>query len=158
MHRVVKLANQREYALKVIEKARLKSDRARQDMRREILIWSKMNHPNVVQAYTHFQDDKHLYISAEILSGGELFDEIVKRECYTEKDASAVMFQILDAVSYMHSKGVVHGDLKPENLLLDSRHPDANVKIADFVSRECEAIVAMDCVLYDFLGGYRPTT
>uniref|UniRef100_A0A674EWN8 Calcium/calmodulin dependent protein kinase I n=1 Tax=Salmo trutta TaxID=8032 RepID=A0A674EWN8_SALTR len=66
------------------------------------------------------------------VSGGELFDRIVEKGFYTEKDASKLIQQILDAVKYLHDMGIVHRDLKPENLLYDSMEEDSKIMISDF--------------------------
>ena len=71
------------------------------------------------------QQHKH----CDRVTGGELFDRIVEKGSYTEKDAADLIKQVLSAVAYMHSEGVVHRDLKPENLLLDDKN---NIKVADF--------------------------
>uniref|UniRef100_A0A8B9MCL3 Calcium/calmodulin dependent protein kinase I n=1 Tax=Accipiter nisus TaxID=211598 RepID=A0A8B9MCL3_9AVES len=66
------------------------------------------------------------------VSGGELFDRIVEKGFYTERDASALIRQILDAVKYLHDMGIVHRDLKPENLLYYSLDEDSKIMISDF--------------------------
>ncbi|MBN3308702.1 KCC1A kinase, partial [Amia calva] len=66
------------------------------------------------------------------VSGGELFDRIVEKGFYTEKDASKLIQQILDAVKYLHDMGIVHRDLKPENLLYYSMEEDSKIMISDF--------------------------
>ena len=66
------------------------------------------------------------------MTGGELFDRIVAKGSYTERDASKLIKQILEAVDYMHDQGIVHRDLKPENLLYESQDEDSNIKISDF--------------------------
>ncbi|KAG1690851.1 hypothetical protein DVH05_027453 [Phytophthora capsici] len=68
----------------------------------------------------------------EEMSGGELFDRIVEKEKYSEKEASCVVKKLADALLYCHQKGIVHRDLKPENLLYQSTDEDAEIKIADF--------------------------
>jgi len=73
-----------------------------------------------------------LYIVTEIVSGGELFDRIVSKGSYTEKDAADLVVKFLEAIEYLHEKGIVHRDLKPENLLLKSKDNDSDVKLADF--------------------------
>ena len=66
------------------------------------------------------------------MTGGELFEDIVAREFYSEADASHCIQQILESVNHCHMNGVVHRDLKPENLLLASKQKGAAVKLADF--------------------------
>ncbi|GBO34459.1 Calcium/calmodulin-dependent protein kinase type 1, partial [Araneus ventricosus] len=71
-----------------------------------------LKHPNIVQLVETFEDKNKVYLVMELVTGGELFDRIVEKGSYTEKDASHLIRQILEAVDYMHSQGVVHRDLK----------------------------------------------
>jgi serine/threonine protein kinase len=66
------------------------------------------------------------------VSGGELFDRIIKKGYYTEEDAKKIVQDVLNAVAYLHSHKIVHRDLKPENLLLSDSSEEARVKLADF--------------------------
>jgi serine/threonine protein kinase len=68
----------------------------------------------------------------ELVSGGELFDRIVNKGFYTEKDAKEIMADILGAIKYLHDQNIVHRDLKPENLLMGNDKDDADIKLADF--------------------------
>ena len=77
-------------------------------------------------------ESSYLFLLMEIAEGGELFDRIVHKGFYSESDAVHVIKQILDGVSYLHSKGITHKDLKPENILYDTTEDDSIVKISDF--------------------------
>jgi len=91
---------------------------------------SKLHHPNIVQMIEAFDTPKKTYLILELITGGELFDEIIARDKpYFESDAVHMVTQILRAISYMNSMGIAHRDLKPENILLDQDH---NIKISDF--------------------------
>ena len=68
----------------------------------------------------------------DLVTGGELFEEIVARQHYSEVDASMCMGQILMAINHCHEKGIIHRDLKPENLLLSTKDKSAIIKLADF--------------------------
>lgn len=85
--------------------------------------------------------------NADSVTGGELFDRIVEKGSYTEKDASGLIRQVLAAVDYMHDQGVVHRDLKPENLLYYSPHDDSKIMISDFGLSKMEdsGIMATAC-------------
>lgn len=92
----------------------------------------RLTHSNIVQLIETFEDKHKVYLVMELVTGGELFDRIVEKGSYTEKDASMLIRQVLEAVDYMHEQGVVHRDLKPENLLYYSRDEDSKIMISDF--------------------------
>eukprot|EP00826_Nyctotherus_ovalis_P052798 TRINITY_DN6763_c0_g1_i6.p1 TRINITY_DN6763_c0_g1~~TRINITY_DN6763_c0_g1_i6.p1 ORF type:complete len:573 (+),score=137.58 TRINITY_DN6763_c0_g1_i6:94-1719(+) len=100
----------------------------------EIKVLKEMDHPNIMKIYEFASDKNSYYIVQEYISGGELFDEIVKRRYFNEQDAAYVVRQLLSAVTYCHSKGVVHRDLKPENILIDSilGNGQIRIKVIDF--------------------------
>lgn len=91
-----------------------------------------MNHKNIVKLIEIFESDEYLFLVMELTTGGELFDRIVAKGCYTEREASQLVRQIVEAIKYLHSIGICHRDLKPENLLLGSQENDVDVKIGDF--------------------------
>ncbi|KTF82674.1 hypothetical protein cypCar_00029220, partial [Cyprinus carpio] len=80
----------------------------------EIAVLHKIKHANIVSLQDIFESKSHLYLVMQLVSGGELFDRIVEKGFYTEKDASKLIQQILDAVKYLHDMGIVHRDLKIE--------------------------------------------
>ncbi|XP_041836017.1 calcium/calmodulin-dependent protein kinase type 1 isoform X1 [Melanotaenia boesemani] len=98
----------------------------------EIAVLHKIKHPNIVSLEEIFESKSHLYLVMQLVSGGELFDRIIEKGFYTEKDASKLIKQILDAVKYLHDMGIVHRDLKPENLLYYSMEEDSKIMISDF--------------------------
>ena len=79
-----------------------------------------------------FDSNSKLYIVMELVTGGELFDRIIAKEKYSEKDAADVFIQIVKAVDYLHSIGIVHRDIKPENVLYANMREDSPIKLADF--------------------------
>lgn len=100
----------------------------------EINILREMDHPNIVKLFEFYQDKKNYFIVTEMCTGGELFDQIIKRPYYSERDAAGVMKQVFSAVAYCHGQNIVHRDLKPENLLLESETSGtgAMIKVIDF--------------------------
>lgn len=78
-----------------------------------------MDHPNVVKLYEIFEDEDYIYLVLELMTGGELFDRIVDKEHYSEKEAADTIRPIVDAIKYCHSLGIVHRDLKVFNLLIN---------------------------------------
>ncbi|XP_046682304.1 LOW QUALITY PROTEIN: calcium/calmodulin-dependent protein kinase type 1-like [Homalodisca vitripennis] len=107
----------------------------------------RLTHPNIVQLLETFEDKHKVYLIMELVTGGELFDRIVEKGSYTEKDASDLIRQVLEAVDYMHEQGVVHRDLKPENLLYYSPDEDSKIMISDFGLSKMEdsGIMATAC-------------
>ncbi|XP_050529302.1 calcium/calmodulin-dependent protein kinase type 1 isoform X2 [Daktulosphaira vitifoliae] len=118
------------YAVKIIDKKALKGKEDSLD--NEIKVLRRLTHPNIVQLLETFEDKSKVYLIMELVTGGELFDRIVQKGSYTEKDAAHLIRQVLEAVDYMHEQGVVHRDLKPENLLYYSTDEDSKIMISDF--------------------------
>lgn len=98
----------------------------------EINILRDLSHPNIIQLYDAFNEPLHYYLVTEVMNGGELFDRIVQKEAYNEKEARDVCKILFDAIGYCHDQNVAHRDLKPQNLLLMSQADDLTIKIADF--------------------------
>ncbi|XP_027881303.1 calcium/calmodulin-dependent protein kinase type II subunit beta isoform X2 [Xiphophorus couchianus] len=131
VRRCVKLCTGQEYAAKIINTKKL-SARDHQKLEREARICRLLKHPNIVRLHDSISEEGFHYLIFDLVTGGELFEDIVAREYYSEADASHCIHQILDSVSYTHQHDIVHRDLKPENLLLASKCKNAAVKLADF--------------------------
>ncbi|CCW45975.1 Serine/threonine-protein kinase par-1 [Caenorhabditis elegans] len=117
-----------EVAIKIIDKTALNPS-SLQKLFREVKIMKQLDHPNIVKLYQVMETEQTLYLVLEYASGGEVFDYLVAHGRMKEKEARAKFRQIVSAVQYLHSKNIIHRDLKAENLLLDQ---DMNIKIADF--------------------------
>lgn len=78
----------------------------------EIEILSQVDHPNVVKLFEVFEDKDNYYLVMELMTGGELFDRVVEKEFYSEKEAAETMRPIIDALMYCHSLGIIHRDIK----------------------------------------------
>jgi calcium/calmodulin-dependent protein kinase I len=121
-------------AVKIVDKKDAQFDEA--SLQQEIAIMRKVVHPNCIRLVEVFDEKAKMYIVVELVTGGELFDRIINRGHYSEKDAATLMCEVATAIDYLHSLGIVHRDLKPENLLYssgDEGSPDYNViKVADF--------------------------
>jgi len=105
--RCVEKSSGKEFAVKIISR--------KMDSAREIaLLRLCQGHPNIVSLHQVFYDEAHTYIVLELLRGGELLDRIRRKERFTEDEASQLMRKLVNAVHFMHSKNVVHRDLKPE--------------------------------------------
>ncbi|XP_042866541.1 calcium/calmodulin-dependent protein kinase type 1 isoform X1 [Penaeus chinensis] len=135
----------RMVAIKIIDKKALKGKE--DSLENEIKVLRRLQHPNIVQLMETYEDREHVYLIIELVTGGELFDRIVEKGSYTEKDASHLIRQVLEAVDYMHDQGVVHRDLKPENLLYYSQDEDSKIMISDFGLSKMEdsGIMATAC-------------
>ncbi|KAM9394727.1 calcium/calmodulin-dependent protein kinase type II subunit gamma isoform 13-T13 [Salvelinus alpinus] len=131
VRRCVKKSNGQEFAAKIINTKKL-SARDHQKLEREARICRLLKHPNIVRLHESISEEGFHYLVFDLVTGGELFEDIVAREYYSEADASQCINQILESVHHMHQHDIVHRDLKPENLLLASKLKGAAVKLADF--------------------------
>ncbi|XP_072907203.1 ribosomal protein S6 kinase alpha-2 isoform X2 [Hemitrygon akajei] len=116
-----------EYAVKII-------DKSKRDPSEEIEILLRYGqHPNIITLKDVYDDGKYLYLVMELMRGGELLDRILRQKCFSEREASAVLYTIAKTVEYLHSQGVVHRDLKPSNILYvdESGNPES-IRICDF--------------------------
>ncbi|XP_043108977.1 calcium/calmodulin-dependent protein kinase (CaM kinase) II gamma 1 isoform X6 [Puntigrus tetrazona] len=131
VRRCVKKSTGQEYAAKIINTKKL-SARDHQKLEREARICRLLKHPNIVRLHDSISEEGFHYLVFDLVTGGELFEDIVAREYYSEADASQCISQILESVNHIHQHDIVHRDLKPENLLLASKMKGAAVKLADF--------------------------
>ncbi len=125
----VKLLNKNRF-YRIPHKYRPRYLRAMHD---EIDILSTLSHPNIIKLHSIYEDKATLYIVMEECKGGELFQRIVEKGQYSERDAAKVVQQLLSALEYMHQENqIVHCDLKPDNILFLDKSDDSAVKIIDF--------------------------
>jgi len=142
VHLALSKKNGEKVAVKIIDKKMAEQDEKR--LRTEVEILKRVKHPNIVGLKELFETDDKLYLVMELVTGGELFDKIVEKGQYSEKEASTVVKKILSAVGYLHSIGITHRDLKPENLLLKAED-DTGVMLSDFgLSKIVTANTMMD--------------
>ncbi|ETW10416.1 CAMK protein kinase [Aphanomyces invadans] len=133
---VVRRATHKEtnkvFAVKCYRKTRLTA-RDAQDIHYEVSILKQMHHPNIINLYAFYDEPEFYYMVMDLVEGGELFDQLLEKVHYSEKEARDVIKVVLQAIAYCHNLGIVHRDLKPDNILLTSRHGDGrSIKIADF--------------------------
>ncbi|XP_040279912.1 NUAK family SNF1-like kinase 2 [Bufo bufo] len=119
----------KEVAIKSIRKDRIKDEQDMLHIRRETEIMSSLCHPHIISIYEVFENSSKIVIVMEYASQGDLYDYICERQRLSEQEARRFFRQIVSAVQYCHANGIVHRDLKLENILLDE---NKNVKIADF--------------------------
>ncbi|XP_030049798.1 caM kinase-like vesicle-associated protein [Microcaecilia unicolor] len=112
----------------------LKKDgrKVRKAAKNEIMILKMVNHPNILQLIDTFETKKEFYIIQELATGGDVFDWILDQGYYTEKDASNVIRQVLEAVAYLHSLHIIHRNLKLENLMYYTQNNHSKVVLRDF--------------------------
>jgi len=173
------------YAVKCVNRKKL-TDEDEVALLDEVAILKEMKHMHIIRLYDFFKEPSTYYLVMEEMDGGELFDRIVAKAYYNEKEARDTCMILLEAVRHMHENNVAHRDLKPENLLLVSKSDDSQVKIADFgfakkVYEECSLTTqcgtpgyvapeilegkkydqradmwSVGVILYILLGGYPP--
>lgn len=128
-----KISTKENVAVKILLKKALKgNDVQLQLLYDELKILQRLDHPNIVKFKDWFESKDKFYIVTQLATGGELFDRIIAKGKFTEKDAVKIVEQILSAVEYIHSKNIVHRDLKPENVLYISPSDDSPLVVADF--------------------------
>ena len=121
-----------EYAVKCVSRAKLKEEDV-SALRDEVRVLHALRDcAHIIRIHDFFEEPDDFYLVTEAMYGGELFDRIVTKSYYNEKEARATCTILLEAVAYCHDRRVAHRDLKPENLLLRSETDDSSIKIADF--------------------------
>ena len=128
-------------AMKIIKNTSISDNdgAANQKFLKEIQVLKELEHPNIIKIFEYYIDNKYHYIITELLTGGELYETILKFQKFNEKNAAKIMKQILSALNYLHSKGIVHRDIKPENILVQNDNKnnknyldEIHIKLIDF--------------------------
>lgn len=126
--RVEHRSTRQPYAIKMVEKKR----DGKQFWEVELTILRRVRHTNIIQLLEVYDGKDRIYMIMELATGGELFDRIVTRGNFTERDATRVLHMVLDAMRYLHGLGITHRDLKPENLLYYHPGNESKIMITDF--------------------------
>jgi calcium/calmodulin-dependent protein kinase I len=132
---VVRAAVKKDTGESVAIKCIAKKNLSKEDetaLKQEVQILQELDHPHILKCYGFFDEPGMFYLPTEIMEGGELFDRIVKKTYYNEKEARDLILILISTIGYCHSKNIVHRDLKPENLLLSGFEDDSHIKLADF--------------------------
>ncbi|KAJ3302471.1 hypothetical protein HDV03_004959 [Kappamyces sp. JEL0829] len=128
---VTRKSDGKKFAAKIIDKSKAKDEE--EAIQTEIEVLKQLHHPHIVGLVELFQTSKHYYLIMELATGGELFERILEKGYYTEKDAATLVKQLLLALIYIHDDvGIVHRDLKPENLLFENRSEHSSLLLTDF--------------------------
>ena len=126
----VKLKKTNElFALKEMSKVKIIDRRSEISIRSERSLLSKLHHPFIVNMYFAFQDFSNLYLTMDLLTGGDLRYHIARQKKFTEKETKFFISNLLLALEYIHSKSIIHRDIKPENLVLES---NGYLRLTDF--------------------------
>ncbi|KAL4445967.1 hypothetical protein ABPG74_010959 [Tetrahymena malaccensis] len=123
------ISSSEQYAIKVVDKSSLEKDSFKEKLNQEIKIQKSLNHENVVKYYTSFEDSQNVYIVLEYCSNQTFKELLDRRKRLTEIEVKSHLFQIIQSLKYIHSKGVIHRDLKIANIFLNDKMV---VKLADF--------------------------
>jgi serine/threonine protein kinase len=116
-------------AIKSINKEYLSEEKQRSKIMHEVNILLQLRHESVVKLYETFETGRHIMLVMELGAGGDLLNFVRKRKKLDEETARVLFKQVIEGLGYIHSKGVLHRDIKLDNILLDGK---GNVKIADF--------------------------
>uniref|UniRef100_A0A663LVM9 Serine/threonine-protein kinase DCLK2 n=1 Tax=Athene cunicularia TaxID=194338 RepID=A0A663LVM9_ATHCN len=121
----------KEFALKIIDKA--KCCGKEHLIENEVSILRQVKHPNIIMLIEEMDTPTELFLVMELVKGGDLFDAITSSTKYTERDGSAMVYNLASALKYLHGLNIVHRDIKPENLLV-CEYPDGtkSLKLGDF--------------------------
>lgn len=123
-----------EYAVKCLDLGLVGTKEGLTQLREEIFIMCQLDHPNIVRLEEVYESHSEIYLVQELCLGGELFDRLDQQPDYhyTEAECARLVKQMLSAVRYLHSKGIIHRDLKLENFLFSSKSADSELKMIDF--------------------------
>lgn len=121
------------FAVKVISKAGLSTEYLKNNViENQVKIIQELNHPSILKIFDFFYDLNNFYIVMEYVKGGDLVDKVTEFGCFTEQVAANVMKQIFCSLGYLHNKGIVHRDVKCENILIEENNKDLIIKLIDF--------------------------
>lgn len=115
------------YAIKMVDRVQ-----GKEVFESELMVLRRVRHKYIIQLIELFESQDKVYMVMELATGGELFDRIIAKGSFTERDATRVMQMVLDGLNYLHKLGICHRDLKPENLLYYHPGHDSKILITDF--------------------------
>lgn len=126
----IRISDSRHYAIKSIPKRLILKDVHM--LRNEIETLHCTDHPNIAKFFETYEEEHYVHIVMELCSGGDLFENIIKKGHFTENEVAEIMKKILSALNYLHSLKICHRDLKPENFLFSTDGTHIEIKVIDF--------------------------
>jgi len=135
VRRAVNKKTKEQVAVKIVTKTKsLANYRQQQQLETEIEILARAQHPNIISLKHVYQTPSRIFIVMTLVKGGELFDQLMKKGSFAEKDAALITRNILKGIEYLHSLDIFHRDLKPQNILcnVDENQNIVAVYITDF--------------------------
>lgn len=119
------------FAVKCLNIGLIESDAVIETLREEIFIMCQADHPDIIRLEEVYESDSQIYLILHLLTGGDMFDRLEEEDHYSEIQCAQIVKQMTSAVRYLHSKKVIHRDLKLENFIFDDEHSD-NIRLIDF--------------------------
>lgn len=138
------------FAIKIVTKAKL-SEEDEAALYDEIAVLKELKHDNIIRLYDVFEEKAFFYLVTEKMSGGELFDRIVQKSYYNEKEARDTCKELFEALLFCHDHQVAHRDLKPENLLL---HVRCGLQLYVFTVKGYMFMSSSSCILNHFVSPF----
>lgn len=133
VYKVKSRTTEKEYAAKIFEKKELtKTAKLRKTILSEIRIMRLLDHPYIMKMHQVYEGEQHIYLVFDLLNGKELFERVIARKNYTEKNAANVIKKLMETMRYLQKREILHRDIKLENILLESVEDDCSVRLADF--------------------------
>ena len=133
VYKVIDKATDKEYAAKIFEKQEVqKAAKFKKTIISEIRIMRMLDHPYVMNIHKVYEGEQHIYLLFDIMKGGEMFGRVIQRKCYTERNSAIVIKRLMETMKYLQKKGILHRDIKLENILLESENDDCGARLADF--------------------------
>ena len=128
VYKIMQLKTGNIRALKIIPKNNLRAGFTDKDITREINIMKNLDHPHIIKLYEFYKDAENYYLVNEFCTEGDLSEKMNKLKFLPEPIVKILMAQIFSAVLYLNNRGIIHGDLKLENILVDSYLDDGNIQ------------------------------
>ncbi|CAD8153295.1 unnamed protein product [Paramecium pentaurelia] len=133
--KIKQIENQKIYAVKIFNKMKMKENEEenQKSLWKEVHIMRQMNHKHIIKLREVYEDNYKVYVVIDLLNGGDLISHIEKQiKVYDESLVRKLVYNLLDALVYIHERKIIHRDIKPENLILKEENDISNIVLADF--------------------------